>query len=1456
MSTIFSIRFDATGPVVEGRGTLQGSASPSPLPVSVADPAFPAPLEHGWLPDGALTAGGIVGAVGFGECAVDVILMGVSASRQGAVVSGTGVPIALTLSPGPSGDVRVTAVVRTSGAASMLTATVASAPASDSLRLGVWVAGTEAALAVNGTVIARRRTTAPVAAASGDVVLGAAVAPDGAPSATEATIVAVRVADHLGAAQEAELARAAAEGLGEIDGLVDSGAEGPAGAPIGDEVRTGGVRWRRFAAATAYWSAATGAHLVHARVGAVHDARGGVAGRLGLPTSAEMGVTELLDRFRAKPRGKSGLTGWDVLVSRGALTAQSTVLHVSDAAIRRVAVAALAPSEARRVIDAHVLRIVDPAAEPQPAAVVEPGAAIDPARRISRPDGLAARRGGALFSAGRPLADPQLDHLVGVSSAHAHLDVGERLTRLRETRTLDVALDAALQRGDIGAVEASIALPQAFLRNDAIADAVTALRPDSPADARPLDTAGGPLGGLVSESERLGVQIAVAVGGLGYLVIGPRAQLFQHGIVIVTANAAIELYDEILAHWLLLGGTRGFLGAPQGSQIDIVGGAYADFGGGRIYWSARTGAHEVHGAILDRYFNVDGTDRALGFPTSDELPVDGYESARMSTFERGIIFWTPDGGARKLTGDLLAAWNSGGGLARYGLPAAEMQKATRGGVEYRWQVFERGVLMWTEALGCFDQLTVRIARVATGNIDDGFEFSGLIPRSDTTAELIVKAWVWVDGVALLARESGRGGASMDVSGWETPPFSVGPGTAVRIRIEAWDYDSISKNDRLAERDVTYTLGDDLWGYTTASGAHVNEPSTANDSSNADSGDVTFDYAIAPVVVSDTARMRRAHFWRFSNKGRDHLPWSMYKQTFIDIDGDDVNYFTDPLDSWYYDAQYEDVADGGNCFGFSVSALDAFQRRGGVPQPLSQQQSDRVDDANWRLINRGQGSQKAASVTLYKIGAKLDADYCDPRSVWTRVKRVTDTGVPILISMRGYDDAKDESVGHAVLAHRCEMMPDGSRRIYIADSNVPYGTGWEDDEASMIVIGPDGSFMVQPASSYPEFSAPAFEAGSLGKRHLFEVPESAYASPLRTPVWDTATALACLVGGIMTSDGATIGQVEAGGRRLVGDQRRRLVDDLRAQSAVLDAAVRAGLVAQAVPIAEPQPDESVVVNGLRDQARLVSAAALFADVGADSVDADVAASGFASALQTLPAAGAARSSWGSVSLVSRELADRIEAQLDRTGVSIGDLLTPGAMPDVAFVHGDEDRPGREIVAFRGAVPEEVTMTLRGRGAAYRSAMLGGGGLIRVSAVLGRGAVDTLTGQQLAGLRPGLRLVGSGAARIAEVALDLRARGGAAASGWAVRLGVGDGAAASVRWLAGRAGLRLQHAVAVPASELVWSGGRVGYPVAAAQAGEVVRVAPADPASPLGAARIERLSVLGDLLSSEVVDAVSR
>jgi uncharacterized protein with LGFP repeats len=81
-----------------------------------------------------------------------------------------------------------------------------------------------------------------------------------------------------------------------------------------------------------------------------------------------------------------------------------------------------------------------------------------------------------------------------------------------------------------------------------------------------------------------------------------------------------------------------FLLDPISEQTPDARGWFNRFQGGTLYWSAGVPAHEVHGAILERYLLLGGADSYLGHPISDELP-EG--NARFNRFERGWIYWTP-----------------------------------------------------------------------------------------------------------------------------------------------------------------------------------------------------------------------------------------------------------------------------------------------------------------------------------------------------------------------------------------------------------------------------------------------------------------------------------------------------------------------------------------------------------------------------------------------------------------------------------------------------------------------------------------------------------------------------------------------------------------------------------------------------------------------------------------------
>lgn len=168
MSTIVRLSFDCAGAVVDtGEVTaaaavqnppsVTGTATPVALAEPVAAPGFAAPLTDGWLPDGTLTLDGIGPAAAFGECALDVVVTALTATRPGTVVSGPGIPISLSFDADPTGPVRATATVRTATGTATLVALLPLVAPAEAVAVGVWVAGTEAVLAVGGTAPARRR---------------------------------------------------------------------------------------------------------------------------------------------------------------------------------------------------------------------------------------------------------------------------------------------------------------------------------------------------------------------------------------------------------------------------------------------------------------------------------------------------------------------------------------------------------------------------------------------------------------------------------------------------------------------------------------------------------------------------------------------------------------------------------------------------------------------------------------------------------------------------------------------------------------------------------------------------------------------------------------------------------------------------------------------------------------------------------------------------------------------------------------------------------------------------------------------------------------------------------------------------------------------------------------------------------------------------------------------------
>lgn len=139
---------------------------------------------------------------------------------------------------------------------------------------------------------------------------------------------------------------------------------------------------------------------------------------------------------------------------------------------------------------------------------------------------------------------------------------------------------------------------------------------------------------------------------------------FQNGSIYWHPLAgAHEVHGLIRAKWSGMGWERSFLGYPTTDETDgrnpQAAGRYNHFQGGSIYWTAATGAHEVHGAIRQRYLALGAEASFLGYPTTDETPTPDT-IGRFNHFQAGSIYWTPSTSAHEVHGLIRNLWAAGG----------------------------------------------------------------------------------------------------------------------------------------------------------------------------------------------------------------------------------------------------------------------------------------------------------------------------------------------------------------------------------------------------------------------------------------------------------------------------------------------------------------------------------------------------------------------------------------------------------------------------------------------------------------------------------------------------------------------------------------------------------------------------------------------------------------------------
>jgi uncharacterized protein with LGFP repeats len=202
-----------------------------------------------------------------------------------------------------------------------------------------------------------------------------------------------------------------------------------------------------------------------------------------------------------------------------------------------------------------------------------------------------------------------------------------------------------------------------------------------------------PLGWVTLVGERLpvifGHRDVLNTACPGQYLYARMTDIRERVAAIINASGTSPIHEL----WLELGGESSYLGEPYWLESPHAGGRGTQFTNGWIYWSAATGTHPVHGAIVNRYQSLGGPDGYLGFPTSDEIEAPG--GGVYQTFQGGAIYWSQATDAQAIHGAARILYERTDGPESFlGYPTSGEVPQTGGGIV---QFFEGGRIYWSEA---------------------------------------------------------------------------------------------------------------------------------------------------------------------------------------------------------------------------------------------------------------------------------------------------------------------------------------------------------------------------------------------------------------------------------------------------------------------------------------------------------------------------------------------------------------------------------------------------------------------------------------------------------------------------------------------------------------------------------------------------------------------------------------
>lgn len=630
---------------------------------------------------------------------------------------------------------------------------------------------------------------------------------------------------------------------------------------------------------------------------------------------------------------------------------------------------------------------------------------------------------------------------------------------------------------------------------------------------------------------------------------GARRSRFEGGTIYWSkATGANVVHGEIHRHYRRLNEDRSLLGLPTSGEFSSPGGGRrCEFQRGTIYWSPRTGAFEVHGAIRARYLALGGPGGFLGYPITDECDVldaaGRPTGGKLSRFEGGTIYWSSASGACEVHGRIRDFYEQmGGPRSKVGYPITN--EAGIQGTDIRYNDFQKGIVVYRPTIGAraITELQLFLDRVVAGEIDDGR--SSWLVTPDRTAELVTYVTVKANGKTLESNKrmpSGHAGASYD---WDKP-YKIAPvshATAIHLKIKVDDYDELSGNDFLGTLDRTFDIKTCFGIDNGRNGIYADQPATSKGSSLPRLTSLRFTFRISPPPASvDFSQFRHQGWWSFDNFKTATLPRKLFAETFRDVDivEGTLEEILNPFESLYYELVFKGVAAKGNCFGMSLEGAFALTGRSLFAEPIHQYfaSGTKVGDVPEaqiaehirKTINMKHSHQVGADAITWVIDRITSLDAIRPLKVYDRVKYFLakrDWPIVSMVDLRDFG-------GHAVLPYRCvDGAGTAPHKILVADPNVVWSE--KTDDPTWIEIRKDDTFKFVGGSS-------SYESGRIGSvlpsTLMFEIPFHRLAPSPRTPFWELMLAIGALLGGMLILAGdAETTQITGDGSKLYRPNR--------------------------------------------------------------------------------------------------------------------------------------------------------------------------------------------------------------------------------------------------------------------------------------------------------------------------------